>query len=185
MRLARLTTAALLTCGLAVATTLPAAAANRTTSDPKGDTVATFDITSLTVKNKTKELSVKVTVPGFDPSAGQSPDAYILGAYVYTRGIDYYIEGGLQAGEAGKFVSFQPHDDAWEDGNEGGEPCKGLRTVFVPGAAKLVIPQKCLGKDKGSVRVVAQFRGYSEDGNTTTEQGIDYTNEHPKHIKRG
>lgn len=184
MRVSKLVMAAALSCGLAAGSVLPAAAAQRTTSDPSGDTVATFDITKLNVNNKTRELAVKVEVPGFDPSEGKAPDAYILGAYIYTRGIDYYVEAGQEEG-GNDFVFFQPHDEAYEDGVEGGKPCPGLRSVFRAGAAKLVIPQRCFGKDKGSVRVIAQFRGYSIEGGKTTEEGVDYTSEHPRHVKRG
>jgi len=181
---ARLVLAAVVTCGLAAATALPATAAQRTTTDPRGDTSATFDITKLDVNNKTSELVVKVVVPGFSTTAAEVPDAYILGATIHTRGIDYYVEAGHEEG-GDEYVFFQPHDGGYDDGDEGGKPCAGLRAVFRTGAAKLVIPQKCFGKDKGSVRVIAQFRGYSIEGGATSDQGTDYTNEHPRHIKRG
>lgn len=185
MRLPRLVITAVLSCGLAAATALPAAAAHRVTSDPRGDTSATFDITKLDVNNKTKELVVKVEVPGYRATGGDAPDASLLGAEIHTRGIDYYVEASPQSATGDAFVFFQPEDEAYQDGEEGGAPCPGLRAVFRDGAAKLVIPQKCFGKDKGSVRVVAQFRGYSEEGGTLTDQGTDYTDEHPRHIKRG
>jgi hypothetical protein len=184
MRFSTLFIAAALGCGLTVATVAPATAAQRTTSDPKGDTVATFDITKLDVNNKSKELSIKVVAPGFDPTEGKAPDAYIVGALIHTKGIDYYVEAGQEEG-GNQFVFFQPRDEDYEDGNEAGEPCPGLRAVFRTGAAKLVIPQKCFGNDKGSVRVVAQLRGYSIEDGQTVDEGIDYTNDHPRHIKRG
>lgn len=80
-------------------------------------------------------------------------------------------------------VSFEPQDEDWADGNEGGKPCPGARAVFRRGAAKIVLPQRCLRpQDRGRIKVQAQVRGYFGDG---TGDGEDRTSESPRWVNRG
>ena len=51
--------------GLAVATAVPAEAATKTVKDSRHDAFTLVDLTSVTVKNKSRELVIEVRAPDF------------------------------------------------------------------------------------------------------------------------
>lgn len=156
-RILGLTLTTLVTSALLLPGAAPAEAATRTVADEAGDAPRAFDITRLTVHNTERRLVVRIE----------------LGHFVRNRSSAYALvdEGGRNPREL--FVigwSQVDGDDAPEPGpvfhrfDEGsGTPvrCRGDR-IRVSSRTDLIvasIPQRCLGRTAGRLRVT----GLSEE----------------------
>lgn len=147
-RVAVLVIAVLITIGLAAS---PAAAQEKIRKDKKGDAPAHVDIRSVRVQNNSKNFAVSVTL-----TKVVRPHTSVQAA-IYPKKATGRVYAATSIPVAKKkyktvLYSFTPNGD-----DDTRIKCEGLKTTWKQGRmgkARIVVPQRCLGKDAGTARTM-------------------------------